>query len=100
MTQAGDIIEIIDVLNKSSYFENDAMNHLVKVTLYRKDVRRNVNEAQIMLCQIESLYMSLSHRIPSRCGFGRGVKYRRNTMTRNYGRSIYNKRAGSIDETE
>jgi exonuclease VII large subunit len=42
----GNISEIKDALNNSSYFEYDKMDRLVKVTLWRKDGRHYVNEAQ------------------------------------------------------
>jgi len=45
MMQNGNIIETIDALGHSSYFEYDAMNRLVKATLYRIDGRRSVNDA-------------------------------------------------------
>ena len=43
----GNIVQTKDALGNSSYFEYDSMNRLKKVTLYRKNSRQNVNEAQI-----------------------------------------------------
>jgi len=40
-------------LNNSSFFEYDSMNRLIKVTLYRKNSRQNVNEQKITLYQYD-----------------------------------------------
>ena len=45
----GNIIETIDALNHSSYFEYDEMNRLVRVELYRIDTLHNVDEQQVTL---------------------------------------------------
>jgi hypothetical protein len=46
----GNIIKTVDAMNKSSFFEYDAMNRLTKVTLTNIDPRPSVaNQQQITL---------------------------------------------------
>jgi YD repeat-containing protein len=49
----GNIVETIDAAGNSSYFEYDAMNRLIKVSLYRIDALHNVNEEQITLYEYD-----------------------------------------------